>query len=533
MRRLAALALAIATLASMVPALTAPSDANAAVASGSVATEETTVASFDGHEVPVKLYEAVGEGPAPTLLWGHGWAGSYADSTGDGEYFAERGYNVVAIDFRGHGEARQDSQARVHSPDYEIRDVRHVVDWIANASWAQTEAEPAPGRATPDPVLGAIGGSYGGGYQLLTAAVDERLDAIAPEITWNSLPQSLAPDGAIKSTWVDLLYGAGTAQASLAPFIHQGYAWATAANEFPDGELPGEPDLEGNFEASSPASYPDAVDVPTLLIQGMPDALFPLNQALANAEQIRDAGSPEVDVVTHLGGHVVNTDGTLGADDVQIGIQQGAGDSPCGDERELVHRWFDDHLEDGADDGIARAEVALADGTCLTGDAVTRALYGESPASTSAVDDVVLTQGVASGDAQAEATEARAPSPVHRTVLDADSEATVVGVPTLSGEITVAGSQAIVYASLVLDDGDSQQVVHDQVAALRVEGPVEDEAFELDLRGVGVDVGPGESLAVEFSTAHPMYADNADRQPSAVALEDLKVSVPEVGAAAP
>jgi hypothetical protein len=63
---------------------------------------------------------------------------------------------------------------------------------------------------------------YGGGYQLLTAAHDDRLDAIAPEITWNSLPQSLAPNGAVQSTWVDALYGAGVAQASLADVIHQG-----------------------------------------------------------------------------------------------------------------------------------------------------------------------------------------------------------------------------------------------------------------------------------------------------------------------
>ena len=56
-----------------------------------------------------------------------------------------------------------------------------------------------------DPVLGAIGGSYGGGYQTITALTElsetgrTRFDALAPEITWYDLPEALAPQGVVRN----------------------------------------------------------------------------------------------------------------------------------------------------------------------------------------------------------------------------------------------------------------------------------------------------------------------------------------------
>ena len=52
-----------------------------------------------------------------------------------------------------------------------------------------------------DPRLGAIGGSYGGGYQFLGAFEELRVkgkpvfDALAPEITWNDLNTQPRPAG--------------------------------------------------------------------------------------------------------------------------------------------------------------------------------------------------------------------------------------------------------------------------------------------------------------------------------------------------
>jgi hypothetical protein len=117
---------------------------------------------------------------------------------------------------------------------------------------------------------------------------------------------------------------------------------------------------------------------------------------------------------------------------------------------------------------------------------------------------------------------------VQRSVLAPDRPVTVAGIPTLDGEITVAGSQAIVSASLVHDDGDSERVVHAQVVPLRRDGPVQAHSFQLALAGVAVDVGPGEELRLQLGTTHPMDGDNGNRQPGAVGVEDLSLTLPEV-----
>src|SRR3712207_7113541 len=48
------------------------------------------------------------------------------------------------------------------SPERETEDIQAVIDHVADIDWVALDA---PG----DPVLGAIGGSYGGGYQTMTA----------------------------------------------------------------------------------------------------------------------------------------------------------------------------------------------------------------------------------------------------------------------------------------------------------------------------------------------------------------------------
>ena len=50
-----------------------------------------------------------------------------------------------------------------------------------------------------------VGGSYGGGIQLVTATIDPRIDAIVPGIAWNTLNSSLYPKQAFKTAWGTLL----------------------------------------------------------------------------------------------------------------------------------------------------------------------------------------------------------------------------------------------------------------------------------------------------------------------------------------
>ena len=49
------------------------------------------------------------------------------------------------------------------------------------------------------------GVSYAGGIQLVTAAIDKRVDAITPTIAWNSIISCLDKDGAPKGGWSTIL----------------------------------------------------------------------------------------------------------------------------------------------------------------------------------------------------------------------------------------------------------------------------------------------------------------------------------------
>ncbi|MGH8986790.1 MAG: alpha/beta hydrolase family protein [Acidimicrobiia bacterium] len=64
------------------------------------------------------------------------------------------------MDQRAHGDS--EGQAHVQDPTKETEDVKAVIDHVAKLEWVKLDR---PG----DPVLAAIGGSYGGGYQTMTA----------------------------------------------------------------------------------------------------------------------------------------------------------------------------------------------------------------------------------------------------------------------------------------------------------------------------------------------------------------------------
>jgi predicted alpha/beta-fold hydrolase len=445
----------------------------------------------EAHLVPVTIYRPDDALTRPTLLWGHGWSGSRADSAGDGQWFAERGYNVVAMDFRGHGDARTTSFARVHDLNYEIRDTRAVIDWIANQPWAALDQ-------AGDPRLGALGGSYGGGYQLLTASQDQRLDAIAPEITWNDLVQALAPNRVIRSAWNDLLYGAGVALANLDPFIHESFLWGTTMNELPDSQLPGEPNAVGQFTGSSPSHYPGAIAIPTLLIQGVSDTLFNLNQAVHNREQIGATGSP-VKLVTHLGGHLLPA------------LQPADGGEPCGDHRLQILAWYDKHLKGLAVDTGPEIEMGLDDGTCLTS--------LSEPDLLDAPPTPVLLGG-------ANLTGPTPGASVDLSIPQVHAGDVLAGLPRLEGRITIPlGPEAIVFFSLVAKGASGERVLAAQVTPLRRKaGGVA--RFDLELAGVASRLRTGESLVLRVRTFEDQFAQNGARTPFLAALTNLALELP-------
>jgi ABC-2 type transport system ATP-binding protein len=304
--RIAILAVTLVA-AGFAPALTAP----AAATSYTVTQQFVSVPAGPGSTDTINLWTSfyVPSGAdathqVPVVLLTHGW-GNRHDAGWElqaSQFLASHGYAVIGWDSRGFGNS--EGWVELDSPDYEVQDARRMLDLAASLPYVLTDA---PG----DPRAGMVGVSYAGGVQLLTAAFDDRLDAIVPVITWNDLARSLAPDGVVKMDWVTLLFGAGTVsglvgdtppnQGShlpdatvdpiLADFFVNGLAQGTLSQQALDA-----------LRYRSPSTYIDRIHTPALLVQGEGDTLFPWNEAVANYNGIHANGTP-VKLIEQQFGH--------------------------------------------------------------------------------------------------------------------------------------------------------------------------------------------------------------------------------------
>jgi ABC-2 type transport system ATP-binding protein len=302
---------------------------------------DAIVTSFDGTPIHVNFFPAGGakvDKPAPTIMIGPGWSqpGETDPSGGSVGPFVQAGYNVLTWDPRGFGGSG--GTVEIDSPDFEGRDAQALVDFIAKQPEAQLDA---PG----DPRLGMSGGSYGGGIQLVLAGLDQRVDAIAPTIAWNSLVTSLFKNGKIKLGWGLALSGLGV-PFGVAPGIVSP-AGPQAGQQSPefystvvDGLATGTVSDSNRqwFAAHGPDYLLSNIKIPTLLIEGTVDTLFTLDEAHRNFEALQKNGIP-LKMMFFCGGHgVCLTDSDSDSPVV--------GDSALAQKRRL--EWFDRYLRDKA-----------------------------------------------------------------------------------------------------------------------------------------------------------------------------------------
>lgn len=235
----------------------------------------------------------------PPGLGGAGATNPYATSSTSasvpGLGVLRNGYNVITWDPRG--EFASGGILELDNPFYEGRDVSAIIDWAA----ADT---PAVLDGFNDPAVGMIGGSYGGGIQMST--VDTRLDAIVPGIAWNSLNSSLYPDDIFKTAWANVF---GLALLTSGARVN-GQVYPALIS----GNLLGVIDetAQAVLGSSGPTALLNQLQAPTLLVQGIVDALFPLAQSVANAQGIlaNPYGTP-VKMIWFCGGHGVCLDLTV------------------------------------------------------------------------------------------------------------------------------------------------------------------------------------------------------------------------------
>nr|WSS65334.1 peptidase S15 [Streptomyces sp. NBC_01177] len=272
--------------------------------------------------VDADLYRPAGvdaQHPAPAVLATNGFGGSKSDGSTDaiGKAFAERGY--VGLVYSGLGFGRSGCLITLDDPAIDGKAASGLVDFLAGTRAADdgTKADFVTTDAPGDPVVGMIGGSYGGAIQMATASADRRVDALVPLITWNDLAYSLAPNatgaatgvssdtpGVFKWQWTNGFYLMGEGQPLLVPSLDPSRIGGVGCLHFAaqacdtirllnSGRYPAAATKKMLTYARSvsPASYLSGVTAPTLLVQGQADSLFNLNEATATYRTLKAQGT--------------------------------------------------------------------------------------------------------------------------------------------------------------------------------------------------------------------------------------------------
>jgi ABC-2 type transport system ATP-binding protein len=307
-------ALASVLLVSLVALPASPAAAEIAVTE--TALRVNTKPEPDGTPVSldVSLFTTDPARPKPAIVLAHGFGGTKNDSRSPAEALARAGYTVITYTARGFG--RSGGRIHLDDPAYEGYDTTRLVDLAA------TRPEVAK-TGGDDPVIGFAGASYGGAATFLAAALDPRIDAIVPAFTYHSLTQALFPQyavdsarpfslagvdpiaepGVFKQRWAALLFRGGGSGATGSGSDGSGSdgSGTTGGSGQLSSEICGrfDPALCRAYRQAAQTGRPSAatlallgrsdlgpqlgkIAAPTLIIAGLQDTLFPLDQADAN-----------------------------------------------------------------------------------------------------------------------------------------------------------------------------------------------------------------------------------------------------------
>ncbi|WP_063753187.1 ATP-binding cassette domain-containing protein, partial [Streptomyces resistomycificus] len=392
-----------------------------------------------------------------------------------------------------------------------------------------------------DPRVGVSGASYGGAISLLAAGYDDRVDAIAPSVTYWNLSDALFPNGVFKKLWAGIFVNSGGGCEKFEAQLCRMYE-RVAESGTPDAQA------EQLLAERSPAAVADRIKVPTLLMQGQTDSLFPLDQADAAAKAIRANGAP-VDVDWIAGGH---DGGDMEADRVQA----------------RVHSWFDRYLKDdkGADTGPAfRVTRTLGAGS---GDGETRlkgvdadsypglegrprsiALTGReqsfaNPAGASP-PGVSSLPGLGSGGGLAQLSSLGVSVSLDFPGQFAAFESApvrddlqITGSPTATVHVKSTSDDAVLFAKVydVGPGGGRQELPSQLVEPIRVEGAKAGKDVTITLPAVDHEVDDGHRLRLVLASTDLAYASPNSPATYTVSLKgDLKVptALGDANAAAP
>ena len=444
----------------------------------------------------------------PLVMHSHGWGGSRTQDPASFDNYLDAGFGVLSFDQRGFGESG--GKAHVMNPDFEGRDVRRLVRLVARQKWVKKDG---PG----DPRLGSIGGSYGGGYQFLGAFEELRtrgkpvFDALAPEITWWDLKESLAPDETVRTEWVSALSAAGLPSDALPTKIYTSLAEGAATGNWPDGSTPGTTDLDAFFRKNGPSWHVRngrRLDIPVLFGQGATDNLFPLRQGLKNWSRALTPKARKRSIfVGYNGGHTLPSVFPLGSENIAADpCSQKLGSATFGD---LALRFMQEKLQrkDRSLRGFNRYHLATDDNGCTTVGSV-------APDRTVDLGDVTTT------------TAAGAPQAVKLS----DGPIRIAGRSFVNADLTTLGLDTRAFFALSVGTSPADaRIVQNNVLPVREPQMITDQRRRFELPSVAVDVPEGQSLFLTVTPQSDMFAGMSSRTPGVMQLSDITVHLPTVG----
>lgn len=488
------------------------------------------VLAVDGARLDTSYVTPADTGRHPAVLLAHGFGGSKDDMRRQAEDLARSGYAVLTWSARGFG--RSTGKIGLNDPKAEVADVSRLLDWLAKRPEVRLDR---PG----DPRVGVAGGSYGGAVALLAAGHDRRIDAIAPAITYWNLADALLPNGVFKKLWAGVFVNTGGGCARFQPELCRMYE-RVAASGTPD------PAARALLAQRSPSAVGDRVKVPTLLVQGQTDSLFPLDQADAAARAIRANGAP-VAVDWIAGGH----DG---------------GDMESARIEARTRAWFDRYLKGDKDadtgpafrisrtggvdstDGTARLRGASADdypglrdhprALALTGPAQRVANpAGATPPGVSALPGLGASGGLARLSALGVGLSVDFPGQYARfDSAPLTRDLRITGTPTATVHLTSTRDDAVLFGKVydVGPDGGGPVLPAQLVTPFRVTGAKAGKDVTVTLPAIDHEVRKGHRLRLVLASTDLGYASPAAPATYTVSLKsDLSVpTAPEVTTAA-
>ncbi|WP_460065846.1 CocE/NonD family hydrolase [Streptomyces sp. YKOK-I1] len=474
--------------------------------------------SVDGVRLDTSYFTSGASGRRPAVLLGHGFGGSKDDLRQQAEDLARDGYAVLTWSARGFGKST--GKIGLNDPKGEVADVSKLIDWLAEQPQVELDKK-------GDPRVGLAGASYGGAISLLAAGYDDRVDAIAPSITYWNLADALFPNGVFKKLWTGIFFNTAGGCEKFEPALCAMYNRVAEA---------GSPDMAARklLEERSPSAVADRIKVPTLLVQGQADSLFTLAQADAAEKAIKANGAP-VDVDWIAGGH---DGGNLETSRVQA----------------RVTAWFDRYLKDdkGVDTGPAfrvtrTGGVDSTDGTVplrgASGDTYTGlendrrkiALTGreqsfDNPAGASppAISALPGLGGSGLGQLSAFGVGVSLDFPGQFASFESapvTGDLRITGSPTVTVQVQSTDGQVVLFAKVydVGPDG-TQQLPSQLVSPVRVDGAKTGQDVTITLPAIDHDIEDGHRLRLVLASTDLGYASPASPATYTVSLKsELRV----------